>query len=106
MESQKYKQRNISDKKKELEPNTYYTNVGAAESKNQSKKHSHLQDEDLIFGSLADLPSILLQELFTRVHLHRGSVLGSEYLTELLPERKNFMGLYNKRDLEGREDAV
>lgn len=70
---------------------------------NFKKKYSHLQDEDLIFGSLADLPPVLLQELFTRVHLHRGSVLGSEYLTELLPERKNFTGFFTNRDLEGRE---
>lgn len=42
MERQKYKQTNISDKKKKLEPNTYYTNVRAAESKNQLKKNTHI----------------------------------------------------------------
>lgn len=60
----------------------------------------HLQDEDLIFCSLADLPTILFQELFTCVHFHCSSVLGPEYLTELLPEKKDLQQYINT-DVKG-----
>lgn len=53
-----------------------------------NSKDSHFQDENLIFGSLANFPPILFHKLFTCEHFHCGFVLGSEYLTELLPKKQ------------------